>query len=181
MLSLNTYLMDGISKYAIPVIFILILSMGLEKEVKVYDVFLEGAKEGFATVIKIIPALIGLMVAIGVFRASGALDILVYILRPVGEMIGLPKEAIPLAILRPISGSASLAMVSDILQKNGPDSFVGRLVSVMMGSTETIIYTMTVYYGAVGISKTRHTLPVALLAELFSIISAVWVCRLFFV
>lgn len=175
-----TLIMDGVSKYAIPVIFLLILSMGLGKEVKVYDAFLEGAKEGFTTVIRIIPALIGLMVAIGVFRASGALDTLVFILKPIGQLIGLPKEAIPLAVLRPISGSASLALVSDILNKNGPDSFVGRLVSVMMGSTETIIYTMTVYFGAVGISKTRHTLPAALLAELCSIISAVFVCSLFF-
>lgn len=175
-----TFVMSGITKYAIPVIFILILSMGLGKDVKVYDTFLEGAREGFDTIIKIIPSLIGLMVAIGVFRASGALDLLVYILKPAGELIGLPKEAIPMAILRPISGSASLAMVSDIMQKNGPDSFVGRLSSVMMGSTETIIYTMTVYYGAAGISKTRHTLPAALLAELCSIISAVWVCTLLF-
>jgi len=173
-------LLEGISKFAIPVIFILILSIGLEKDVKVYDVFLEGAREGFTTVVKIIPPLIGLMVAIGVFRASGALDILVYILKPLGELIGLPREAIPMAILRPISGSASLALVSDIMQKNGPDSFVGRLVSVMMGSTETIVYTMTVYFGAVGISKTRHTLPAALMAELCSIISAVWVCTLLF-
>lgn len=173
-------MIESISKYAIPAIFLLILSLSLYKDVKVYDVFLEGAKEGFQTVVRIIPALVGLMVAVAVFRESGALDVLVYMLSPIGKFIGLPDKAIPLAILRPISGSASLALVSDIIAKNGPDSFVGRLVSVMMGSTETIFYTMTVYFGAIGIKKTRYTLPAALIADLAGIIAGVWACRIIF-
>lgn len=169
-----------ISVYAIPAIFLIILCSGLYKDVKVYEVFVEGAKEGIDTVVRIIPSLVGLLVAIGVFRASGALDLLVHAAKPLASLFGIPHEAMPLAFLRPISGSASLALVSDILKTHGPDSFIGRVVSTMMGSTETIFYTLAVYYGSVGIKNIRYTLAAALLAEAVSIVASVWICTLVF-
>ncbi|MDP4181698.1 MAG: spore maturation protein [Bacillota bacterium] len=150
------------------------------KRVKVYDVFVDSAKEGINTIVKIIPSLVGLMVAIGVFRASGALDLIICVTKPITSIFGIPSEALPLAFLRPISGSASLALVSDLMKNYGADSFIGRVVSTMMGSTETIFYTLTVYYGSVGIKNIRHTLVAALLAEATSVLVSVWVCAFFF-
>jgi spore maturation protein B len=172
--------LNVLSAYAIPAIFLFILSTGMYRDVKVYDAFIEGAKDGITTVIKIIPSLVGLMVAIGVFRASGALDLLIYAVAPLAKVFGIPKEALPLALLRPVSGSASLALVSDIIKNNGPDSFIGRLVSTMMGSTETIFYTLAVYFGSVGIKNIRYTLVAALIADFISVIASVFICTLFF-
>ncbi len=169
-----------LSKYAIPTIFLLILSAGMYREVKVYDVFVEGAREGFTTVIRIIPSLVGLLVAVGVFKASGAMDLLVFALKPLAGMLGIPSEVLPLALLRPVSGSASLALVSETIRTYGPDSFIGRLVSTMMGSTETIFYTLAVYFGSVGVKNIRYTLVAALLADLASVLASVWICTLVF-
>jgi len=169
-----------LSTYAIPTIILIILSLGMYKEIKVYDVFVEGAKEGIKTVVRIIPSLVGLMVAVGVFRASGALDLLIYAAGPLASILGIPSEAMPLAFLRPISGSASLALVSDIIKTYGPDSFIGRVVSTMMGSTETIFYTLAVYFGSVGIKNIRYTLAAALVADTVSVIVSVWICAFVF-
>jgi spore maturation protein B len=169
-----------ISAYAIPAIFLIILCSGLYKDVKVFDVFIAGAKEGLATVVRIIPPLVGLLVAISVFRESGALDLLIYAARPIAALLGIPTEALPLALLRPISGSASLAMVSDMLKAYGPDTFIGRVVSTMMGSTETIFYTLTIYFGSVGIKNIRYTLAAALIADTASVIASVWICSAVF-
>ncbi|MCX8130781.1 MAG: spore maturation protein [Clostridia bacterium] len=169
-----------LSDYAIATIFLVILSLGMYREIKVYDVFVDGAKEGITTVIRIIPPLVGLMVAIGVFRASGALDLLIHAVSPITKMLGIPSQALPLALLRPISGSASLALVSDIIKTNGPDSFIGRLVSTMMGSTETIFYTLAVYFGSVGIKNIRYTLAAALMADAASVLASVWICTMVF-
>ena len=163
-----------------PLIFVVILVAGYVKNVKVYDVFIENAREGLNTVLGILTSLIGLMVAIGVFRASGALDVIIYAAKPVASLLGIPSEPLPLAFLRPISGSASLALVSDIMKNFGPDSYVGRVVSTMMGSTETIFYTLTVYYGSVGIKNIRHTLTAALIAEFVSVLVSVWACAFIF-
>ncbi len=165
-----------LSAYAVPVIFIFILSFGLLKEVKVYDVFVENAKEGIATILRIIPSLVGLLAAIGIFKASGALDLIIYAVKPFAAFLGIPSEALPLAFLRPISGSASLALVSDTLKTYGPDSFIGRVVSTMMGSTETIFYTIAVYYGSVGIKNIRFTLIAAFIADAVSVVTSVWIC-----
>lgn len=170
----------AMSQYAIPVLFLLILGFGLIREVKVYDVFVEGAKEGIATIIRIIPTLVGLIVAVGVFRASGALDFLVYLTSPIAGLLGIPPEAMPLALLRPVSGSASLALVAETIRLYGPDSFVGRVVSTMMGSTETIFYTLAVYFGSVGIRNIRYTLIAALIADAVSVTAASWACTLIF-
>lgn len=169
-----------VSQYAIPTILLLILCAGAIQEVKVYDVFVEGAKEGIATILRILPPLVGLLVAIGVFRASGALDLLIYALKPVASLLGIPSEVMPLALMRPISGSGSLALVSDMLKTYGPDSFTGRVASTMMGSTETIFYTLAVYFGSVGVKNIRYTLVAALIADTASIVASVWICTFLF-
>jgi spore maturation protein B len=169
-----------ISAYAVPTIFLIILSIGIYKNVKVYDIFVEGAKEGISTIIRILPPLVGLLVAVAVFRASGAMDLLVFGLKPLAKLLSIPTDVLPLALLRPVSGSASLALVSDIIQTNGADSFAGRLASTMMGSTETIFYTLAVYFGSVGIKNIRYTLIAALIADIASVIASVWACTIFF-
>lgn len=173
-------IITNLSAYAIPTILLIILTAGMYKEIKVYDIFVEGAKEGISTVLRIIPPLVGLMVAVGVFRASGALDLVVFAVKPVTDFLRIPSETVPLVFLRPISGSASLALVSDLLKTYGPDSFIGRLASTFMGSTETIFYTLAVYFGSVGIKNIRFTLIAALIADLASVIAAVWICSVVF-
>ncbi len=173
-------IIKDLTVFAIPAIFLSILLIGVYKEVKVYDAFVEGTKEGVGTIVKIIPSLVGLLVAIGVFRASGALDLLVYAFTPITKLIGIPSEVLPLAFLRPVSGSASLALVADIMKQYGADSFIGRLVSTMMGSTETIFYTLAVYFGAIGIKNIRYTLLAALIADVAGILGALWICQLVF-
>ncbi|NLC69418.1 MAG: spore maturation protein [Clostridiaceae bacterium] len=169
-----------LADYAIPVILLVILCVGLYRDVKVFDTFIEGAKEGIATVLRIIPSLVGLFTAIGVFRASGAMELMVCVAKPVMSLLNIPAEVLPLVLLRPVSGSASLALVSDLINKHGPDSFIGRLVSTMMGSTETIFYTMTIYCSSVGIKSVRHALAAALIADMAGILASVWACTLFF-
>ena len=158
--------MSQISQYILPVAIVLIVGYGAIKKVPVVECFLEGAKDGLTTSAQILPALIALITAVGMFKSSGALDLFTYALRPVANLLHLPQEVIPLAILRPISGSGALVIFQDILQQYGPDSFIGRVASVMQGSTETTFYTIAVYYGATKVQKTRHTLPSALTADI---------------
>ncbi len=170
--------MGTLNHYIVPVVLCGILLYGLIKGVRVFDIFLEGAKDGLMVAVRIIPALVALMTAIGMFRASGALDVLSYALRPLAGLLGLPVEVMPLAILRPISGSGGLVLFKDLLAQYGPDSFIGRVASVMQGSTETTFYTIAVYYGAVGVNRTRHTLPAALTADIagfvMSSLTVIW-------
>ncbi|MTI48821.1 MAG: spore maturation protein [Firmicutes bacterium] len=169
-----------ISISVIPTIITIILVHGYIKGVALYDVFVEGAKEGFTTAIKIMPYLIAIFVAIGIFRRSGAMEIMVNIFAPITNIFGIPNEVLPLVIMRPISGSGSLGVVQDIVSTYGADSFIGRVASTMMGSAETIFYTMAVYFGAVGIKNSRHTLSAALLSHVAAVIASVMVCRLVF-
>lgn len=173
-------LIKALSQYSIPAMFLVILCLGLYKDVKVFDAFVDGAMEGIKIVVGIIPSLVGLLVAVGVFRASGALHLLIYALGPAASFLGIPSEVMPLALLRPISGSASLALVTSIIKVYGPDSFIGRAASTMMGSTETIFYTLAVYFGSVGIKKIRYTLVAALLADITSVIASIWICSIVF-
>ena len=170
----------NISDFAIPILVISVISFGLLKKCEVYSSFISGADDGFKTAIKIIPQLVGLLVAIKVFRASGAMDFITFILKPVAQFLRFPSEALPFALLRPVSGSGSLAMATDLFGKHGPDSFVGRVISVMMGSTETTFYTVAVYFGAVGVKNVRHTLLCALLADLISMVLSTVICTLYF-
>jgi len=169
-----------LADYAIPVVFLLILIIGLYRDVKVFDVFVEGAKKGFSTVINIIPSLVGLFTAVGVFRSSGAMEYIVYLAQPITSLLNIPPETLPLIILRPISGSASLALIADMINMYGPDSFIGRLVSTIMGSTETIFYTLTVYCASVGIKNIRYTLAAAIIADMTGVLISVWICRYIF-
>ncbi|WP_425446820.1 spore maturation protein [Dethiothermospora halolimnae] len=173
-------ILEIISVSIIPFIISIILIHGYIKGVNLYDCFVEGAKEGFKTAIRIMPYLIAIFVAIGIFRGSGAMDILTDLLSPFFNLINIPKEVFPLIIMRPISGSGALGIVEDIVTTYGPDSFIGRVASTMMGSAETIFYTMAVYFGAVGIKNSRHTLKAALISHIAAVIASVVVCSLVF-
>lgn len=170
-----------ISISSIPFMITIILAHGYIKGVRLYDVFVEGAQEGFKTAIKIIPYLIAIFLAIGIFKESGALNIFSRVLAPMGKLVGLPKEVIPLALLKPISGSGSLAMVKEIINTYGPDSLIGRIASTMMGSSETIFYTMAIYFGAIGIKNSRHTLLCAMISHIAGVIAAVVICKNIFI
>lgn len=171
--------MKIISVMAVPLMIGLIVGFGLFKHINVYDSFVAGAKEGAENMLQIIAPLVGLMVGIYMLRTSGALDILTGFLKPVFEFLKIPAEVLPLALLRPVSGSGSVAIVNDIFENFGPDSLIGKTASVMMGSTETTFYTIAVYFGAVGIKKHRHTLKAALLADITGMLLAVWAVRIF--
>jgi spore maturation protein SpmA len=169
-----------ISKLAIPLLILLFVGYGLIKRVKVYESFVDGAKDGFNIAVKIIPYLVAMLIAIGIFRAGGAMDWLIYILKPVTNLIGMPAEALPMALMRPLSGSGSLGLMTDIMKVHGPDSFIGILVSTIQGSTETTFYVLAVYFGAVNIKSTRHAVPVGLIADVAGILGALFIVRLLF-
>lgn len=158
----------------------MIILFAFIKKVPCFDTFLEGAKQGLISTYKIAPSLIGLIVAVNMLKASGALEMLIDFIRPAAEFLGFPAEVVPLALLRPVSGSGSTAILNSILQDYGPDSFIGRAASVMAGSTETTFYAIAVYYGAVGIRKIRHTVPAALCADFAGMVMAVLSVRFFY-
>lgn len=172
--------MDYIIKAIIPIIVVSITTYGMIKKVKVYECFVEGAKEGLAICVRIFPYLLAMLVAVGVFRESKALDYFIYIVKPVVKFIGLPPEVVPLVLVKPLSGSGALGIFAEILNNFGADSYIGRVASIIIGSTETIFYTLTVYFGAVGIKKIRHTLWVAIMADMMCVILAVTLARLMF-
>lgn len=169
-----------ISVLIIPVIIVIILTHGLLNKVPVYDAFIDGAKDGIMIVFKIIPTLVGLMVSVGVLRASGALDIFAEFMSPLTDLIGFPKEALALTFMRLVSSSASTGLLLDIFKNFGPDSFVGRFTSVMMSCTETVLYTMSIYYLSVKITKTRYTLAGALIANFAGVIASIYITEMFF-
>ncbi len=169
-----------ISTLAIPMLIFVFIGYGAIKKVKIYEVFVEGAKEGFDVAVRIIPYLVAMLVAIGIFRAGGGMDILISALTPFTNFIGMPAEALPMAIMRPLSGSGSLGIMAEIIATHGPDSFIGILVSTFFGSTETTFYVIAVYFGAVNIRKTRHALAAGLLADVAGILGAVFIVKLLF-
>lgn len=172
--------MDKISSYILPVTIFFIIIFGFIKKVSLFDTFLSGAKEGLKSTFSIAPSLIGLITAVTMLKASGALDIFTSFISPLTNILGLPAETVPLTLLRPVSGCGSLAIIDSIFSNVGPDSFAGKVASVMMGSTETTFYTIAVYFGAVHIKNTRHAIPAALTADLFSFLMAVISVRLLF-
>lgn len=169
-----------ISDFLIPVTILMIVVFGCLQKVDIYEVFLEGAKEGLRTVADILPTLIGLILAVEVVRAGGLLDILVNLIRPAAEAVGFPAELAPLSLVRLISSSAATGLLTDLFSAYGPDSFIGRAASVMMSCTETVFYTMSLYFLSVGIRKTRWTLPCALLANVVGVFVAVWLVKVVF-
>ncbi|MBP1577928.1 MAG: spore maturation protein [Oscillospiraceae bacterium] len=172
--------MDKLASFAAPCVVAGIILHGWFSGIDIFDAFLAGAKGGIKTAFGIIPALVALITAVGVFSASGALDLITHSIAPIAEKVGIPAEVIPLALIRPISGSGSLAVLNDILQKFGADSFIGRVAAVMQGSTETTFYTMAVYFGAISVKNTRYTLPAALFADFIGFLMSVLFVRLLF-
>jgi spore maturation protein B len=172
--------LDALSLWAMPVLLVAIPLAGILRGVKVYDVFIEGAREGFDVAVKIIPFLVGILVAIGMFRGSGAMDLVTAGIRPLVAPVGFPPELVPLAILRSLTGSGSLAFATDLIKTHGADSPIARMAATMYGSSETTFYVLAVYFGAIGVRRTRHAVPAALIADLVAAIAAVAVCAWMF-
>ncbi len=171
-----------IAPWIIPGLMVALLTFGFARGVRVYEVFVEGARDGFDVAVRIIPYLVAILVAVGMFRASGAMDLLVQPLGAITRLIGLPPEALPMALLRPLSGSGAYGIMVSIIQDPaiGPDSYVGLLVSTLQGSTETTFYVLAVYFGAVQIRRIRHALAAGLTADLAGVIGAVAICLYLF-
>ena len=165
-----------LSNLAMPAVILLIVFYGLKSKTKVFDLFLDGAKEGLELTISIFPTLIGLFVAIGALRTSGIIDMITDVISPLLNIIHFPSELMPLAILRPISGSSSIAVATDIMQKFGVDSLIGKMASVIMGSTETTIYTIAIYTSCIKVKKTRNVLVAALIADIVGMLVSVAIC-----
>lgn len=172
--------MDVVFTMVVPLTLCGVALYGAVRGVDVYSSVVKGAGEGLETVIRILPALIGLMTAVYMLRASGALDLAAAALGPVLERLGLPGELLPLMLVRPISGSAALGVGAELISAYGPDSYLGRTAAVMLGSTETTFYTIAVYFGAVGITKTRYAVPAALCADVTGFLVAALAVRLWF-
>ncbi len=162
----------GLSDYLVPLIIVFIVAYAFCQQIDVFEAFIAGAKEGISVVLSILPTLVGLLVAVGMLRTSGALDGIVRLISPLLGFTHFPSEAVPVALLRSFSSSASLGLIIDIFKHVGPDSFLGRLVSVMAGCTESIFYTFSVYFMSIHIKNTRYTVPVALIATTAGIIAA---------
>ena len=169
-----------LSAWIIPSFLLIVLLTASYKKIPSYELFVEGGKEGVKMAFSILPFLVGMIVAITVLRSSGALDALIGLLTPILSLFGFPPEVLPLALIRPISGSAALGMTTELIQTYGPDSFIGRLAAAMQGSTDTTLYILTVYFGAVGIKKMRYALKVGLLADLVGIIVSIIIVTLVF-
>ncbi|MEW9669687.1 spore maturation protein [Ammoniphilus sp. 3BR4] len=168
------------SVWAIPLVLATILVYGMYKKVPVYESFTEGAKDGFGTAVKIIPHLVGMLVAVSIFRQSGALDMITSLAKPILDVLHIPGDILPLALLRPITGAGALAVTTDIMATHGPDSFLGRLASTMQGSTDTTLYVLTVYFGAIGIRNYLYALKVGLLADVAGIAASIFIVTLVF-
>ena len=173
-------MLDLMMTLVVPLTLGLVAVYAACRRVDVYDALIQGAGEGLGTLARIIPSLVGLMTAVYMLRASGALDLAAQALAPLLDRVGVPAELLPLMLVRPISGSAALGVGAELITSSGPDSDVGRVAAVMLGSTETTFYTIAVYFGAVGISRTRYAVPAALCADLTGFLAAAWAVRLCF-
>ncbi len=171
---------NALSVWAIPILLFLIPLIGILKKVKIYEVFVDGAKEGFQVAVRIIPFLVAILVAIGMFRASGAMELFVQLISPFTNLIGMPAEILPAAIMRPLSGSGALGVITELLKTHGPDSFIGNLASTLYGCTETTFYVIAVYFGAVQVKKIRYAIPAGLTADIVGVLAAVFICRMMF-
>ncbi|SET54151.1 spore maturation protein B [Paenibacillus sp. NFR01] len=173
-------LISLISAWAIPVMVTFIPLYAYSRKVPVYESFVEGAKDGFGTAISIIPHLVGMLVAISVFRASGALDFLMGFIAPALKSLNVPAEVLPLGLLRPLTGTGSLAYTTDLIRVHGPDSLIGLIASTIQGSTDTTLYVLTVYFGAVGIRNGRYALKVGLFSDIVGFVAAIVICLIAF-
>ena len=169
-----------LSYWMLPALVAIFVLYGWVRHVHVYESLVEGAKEGFQVALRIIPFLVAILVVIGMFRASGGLDLIVSAIAPLTGLLGMPAEALPMALLRPLSGSGALGVAADAMAEYGPDSLIGYMVSTYQGSTETTFYTLAVYFGAIGVKTTRHTVPACLLADVTGILAATFIVNLMF-
>lgn len=172
--------MEYVSKLSIPVIILIVVSFGFKEKINVFDVFIKGAKEGAKTVIELFPTLLCLFVAIGALRTSGVIEAVVKLINPLISLINFPAEVLPLAILRPISGSASMAIATDIMTKYGVDTKIGLIASTIMGSTETTLYTIAIYTSCINVKKIRFVLYAALFADLIGMITSNFIINLMY-
>lgn len=168
------------SALIVPMLIIAILVWGAYKKVPVYEEFVKGAKDGVSVALRILPFLLAMFLALGILRASGALDLATSALSPALSVLGVPTEIVPLAVVRPLSGSGSLGVLADLLSTHGPDSMIGRMASTIQGSADTTFYIVTVYFGAVGVRKVRHAVWAGLIADVVGFIAAIIVCTLVF-
>lgn len=164
--------------WIIPCLILGLLTTGVVGRVPVYERFIEGAKDGFSSAIRIIPYLVAILTAVGMFRASGAMDRVVGVVGPVVRLVGMPPEVLPLALLRPLSGSGAFALTGEITKTYGPDSFIAQVAGTMQGTTETTFYVLAVYFGAVGVNRTRHAVATGMTSDLAGVLAAVWACHL---
>jgi spore maturation protein B len=178
-LPLFKLIVDQISLLTIPLMFFLIVGYAMAKRVKVYESFIEGGKEGFGIFLQILPYIVAIFVAIGMFRVSGLLDFLSEQLAPLTALVGIPPDTLPVALMKPLSGSGSLGLVAEVVQRE-PDSFSAKVASTMFGSTDTTFYIIALYFGSVGIRKIRHAMVAGLVADLAGILAAVAVCHAVF-
>lgn len=172
--------MELLFTMVVPLTIVGVAMYGLGRGVDVYDALVQGAGGGLEVMLRIFPALVGLMTAVAMLRASGALELAAEVLAPLLDRVGLPAQLLPLMLVRPISGSAALGVGAELIQTYGPDSQLGRTAAVMLGSTETTFYTIAVYFGAVGITRTRYAVPAALCADLTGFLAAAWAVRICF-
>ena len=173
-------LISMISMVAIPLFVLIVLILGTYKKLSTYDLFVEGGKEGLNMAISLLPHLLGMIVSISIFRSSGVLDYLISLIEPILAYIRVPSEIIPLALTKPISGTAALGVTSDLLKSFGPDSLIGRMASTLQGSTDTTLYVITIYFGSIGIKKMGDALKVGLLTDLIGIIITITIITLIF-
>ncbi len=173
-------ILTTISIWSVPLIVLMIPVYGYFKGVNIYDAFTDGAKDGFSTIFKIFPNLLAMMLAIFIFRNSGAMDIVIRFLRPLLDYLKIPEPVFPLIFLRPLSGSGSLSYVNTIMTQYGPDSFIGKLASTIQGSTETTFYIIAVYFGSIGIKKYRYSMIVGLIADITGFFASVFICKILF-
>lgn len=173
-------LIAAFSRWAIPALLFIIPLAAVVKKVKVYETFIEGAETGFATAIKTIPYLVAMLVAINIFRASGAMEIFAQAISPVTELLGIPADILPLAIMRPLSGGGALGITAELIKTYGPDSFIGRLASTLQGSTDTTFFVVTLYFGSVGVKKYRYSVLAGLTADITGLVASVYICSLIF-
>ena len=172
--------MDLLFTMLVPLIMAAVALYGMARRVDVYDALVQGAGDGLGVLVKIVPPLVGLLTAVYMLRASGVLELASGVLAPVLGLLGIPAEAVPLLLVRPVSGSAALGVGAELISAFGPDSLVGRTAAVMLGSTETTFYTIAVYFGAAGIVKTRYAIPAALCADLAGFMASAWAVRVIF-
>jgi spore maturation protein B len=171
--------LSNVARYIIPLLLVGIPFYALAfKKIPVYEVFVVGAKDGFTIAVRIIPYLVAILVAVGMFRASGALDLLLDFLAPALNFIGFPPENLPLALMRPLSGSGSLGLLTDLINTHGVDSLTAKIGATMYGSSETTFYVLAVYFGSVGVVRSRHAIPAGLFADMVGAVSAVYLCKL---